>query len=219
MAEKTTVQTNINKNIRIFFSKKGRAIYISHLDLYRLFQRSIKRSKLPIWETEGFNPHLYITFALPLALGTAGLCESADVKLTEDISPEEFIERLNDSLPRDIRVTQVAEPVMKPTEIALSEYEAFFEGDNGKMEEFLASEHIMAEKKTKRGMAELDLKEHLKVLEQRPGFLSFSLPSGTEFNINAGLLFDAYEKSTGSELLSLKVTRTAVRCKNGEIFR
>ena len=209
----------VTKNIRVFFSKTGRAIYISHLDLYRLFQRSIKRSKLPVWETEGFNPHVYITFALPLALGTAGLCESLDMKLTEDISREELISRFNDALPRDIRVIGAAEPVRKPTEIALSEYEAHFECNGGKFAEFLASEHIVTEKKTKRGIAELDLKEHLTVLGQGEGYLRFTFPSGTEFNINAGLLFDAFEKQTGEEIYSLRITRTAIKCRDGEIFQ
>ncbi len=207
------------KNIRVFFSKTGRAIYISHLDLYRLFQRAIKRAKLPIWETEGFNPHVYITFALPLALGTAGVCESLDTKLTEDISADELVRRFNDALPRDIRVISASEPVRKPTEIALSVYEADFECDDAKFDEFLAAEHIPAEKKTKRGIAELDLKEHLAILERRPGFMRFTFPSGSQFNINAGLLFDAFERISGTEIFSLHITRTAIKCSDGEIFR
>ena len=209
----------VTKNIRVFFSKTGRAIYISHLDLYRLFQRAIKRAKLPIWETEGFNPHVYITFALPLALGTAGLCESLDTKLTEDISTEELIKRFNDALPRDIRVTAAAEQVRKPTDIALSEYEAEFDCDDEAFDAFLASEHIPAEKKTKRGIAELDLKQHLDVLERRKGYLRFTFPSGSVFNINAGLLFDAFEKLSGTEIYSLHITRTKIKCSDGEIFR
>lgn len=209
----------VTKNIRVFFSKTGRAIYISHLDLYRLFQRAIKRAKLPIWETEGFNPHVYITFALPLALGTAGVCESLDTKLTEDISTEELIKRFNDALPRDIRVTAAAEQVRKPTDIALSEYEAEFDCDDAAFDAFLASEHIPAEKKTKRGIAELDLKQHLDVLERRKGYLRFTFPSGSVFNINAGLLFDAFEKLSGNEIYSLHITRTKIKCSDGEIFR
>ena len=206
------------KNIRVFFTKTGRAVYISHLDLYRLFQRAIKRAKLPIWETEGFNPHVYITFALPLALGTAGLCESMDTKLTEDIGADELVRRFNDALPRDIRVTAAAEPVRKATEIAMSEYEADFVCDDAVFDSFLEAEHIPAEKKTKRGIAELDLKEHLNILERRPGYLRFTFPSGAEFNINAGLLFDAFEKISGTEIFSLHITRTAVKCSDGENF-
>lgn len=207
------------KNIRVFFSKTGRAVYISHLDLYRLFQRAIKRAKLPIWETEGFNPHVYITFALPLALGTAGLCESMDTKLTEDISAGELVKRFNDALPRDIRVISAAEPIRKATEIALSEYEADFDCDNAAFDAFLAAEHIPAEKKTKRGIAELDLKQYLNIIEQSPGRLHFTFPSGSELNINAGLLFDAFEKLSGTQIYSLHIKRIGIKCADGEIFR
>ena len=210
---------NTTKNIRVFFTKTGRAVYISHLDLYRLFQRTIKRAKLPVWETEGFNPHVYITFALPLALGTAGLCESMDTRLVEDLTMDEVVRRFNDSLPRDIRVTSAAEPVFKPTEIALSEYEAEYECDETAFTSFIDGEHIPAEKKTKRGISELDLKLYLNILERRPGYMRFTFPSGTEFNINAGLLFDAFEKLSGTEIDALHITRTAIKCKNGEIFR
>ena len=206
------------KSIRIFFTKTDRAVYISHLDLYRLFQRAIKRGKLPVWETEGFNPHVYITFALPLALGTAGLCESMDTKLTEDISAEDLVDRFNDALPRDIRVLSAGEPVRKPADIALSEYEARFECDTAAFERFITGGHIPAEKKTKRGIAELDLKEHLNILERSDGYMRFTLPSGTELNINAGLLFDTFEKLSGTELYSLHITRTAIKCSDGEIF-
>jgi radical SAM-linked protein len=65
-------------DIRVFFSKTGNAKYISHLDLYRSFSRAIQRSGLPVWITEGFNPHIYITFALPLALGIEGQEEAMD---------------------------------------------------------------------------------------------------------------------------------------------
>ena len=54
---------------RLFYTKTGRLKYISHLDTNRLMQRTLKRSGLPVWYSEGFNPHIYITFALPLALG------------------------------------------------------------------------------------------------------------------------------------------------------
>ena len=47
---------------RLTFAKKGRARYISHLDLMRAMQRAIKRAGVPIWYTQGFNPHSYLMF-------------------------------------------------------------------------------------------------------------------------------------------------------------
>ena len=58
--------------VRLVFSKTGRARYISHLDLNRTMARVLRRAGIPLWYTEGFNKHPYITFAAPLSLG----CES-----------------------------------------------------------------------------------------------------------------------------------------------
>lgn len=206
-------------NIRIFFSKKGRAVYISHLDLYRLFQRAVKRCKLPVWETQGFNPHVYITFALPLALGTEGVCESLDTRLTEELTFDEVRERLNVVLPGGIRVLYAAEPVYKNTDIEKSEYEIEISCDEAKLTEFFAQEKIITEKKTKRGIAEIDLKPVIEIAERREGFIRMLLPSGTETNISPNLVFDAFERFSGEETALLKIKRTNVYCKNGEIFR
>ena len=209
----------MNNNVRVFFLKTGRAIYISHLDLYRVFQRAVKRCKLPVWETQGFNPHIYITFALPLALGTAGICESLDTKLTEEISFEEICERLNSALPKDIRVISAAEPVYKNTDIEKSEYEIRITTDYDKLREFFTQEKIITEKKTKKGISEIDLKPMIEISELSDGFIRMRLPSGTETNINANLVFDAFEKQYDVQIDLLDIKRTAVYCKNGEIFR
>ena len=66
------------KEARVFYTKTGRAKYISHLDVTRCFQRALQRAGLSVWYTEGFNPHSYLTFTLPLSLGYESLCESMD---------------------------------------------------------------------------------------------------------------------------------------------
>ena len=57
------------KLVRIFFEKRDRARYISHLDITRCLSRAFARTDIPVWYTEGFNPRIYMTFALPLSLG------------------------------------------------------------------------------------------------------------------------------------------------------
>lgn len=207
------------KNVRVFFSKTGRAVYISHLDLYRLFQRAVRRAKLPVWETEGFNPHVYITFALPLSLGTEGVRESLDTRLTEELPLDELCDRLNRALPEGIRVLEASEPVYKNTDIARSEYEACHDADEALLTRFLGQEQILAEKRTKRGFSEIDLKPALEIKEREEGRLRLLLPSGTETNLNANLVFETFEKQFDAQIGRLRLTRTAVYCKNGEIFR
>ena len=63
------MENNGFRDLRLFYTKTGSAKYISHLDVMRAFQRAFRRSKIPVWYTEGFHPHLYLTFALPLSLG------------------------------------------------------------------------------------------------------------------------------------------------------
>lgn len=197
------------RKIRVFFTKTGRAKYISHLDSNRCWQRSIKRSGLPVWYTEGFNPHMYLTFPLPLSLGYESLCECVDLRLLEDISDAEVVEKLNDSLPMDIRVSRCAEPVMDQKEIALADYDIVLRCDNGEelsaqLASYFAQEQILVLKKTKKGQKEMDLKPHFSVLSQavcEDGVaLTLRCTTGIETNVNPSLLlenFPAYEQVKG----------------------
>ena len=82
-------------NTRAVFRKYDRAKFISHLDLYRCMQRAFKRSSLSVWYTEGFNPHLYLMFPLPLSLGYESDCEIIDFSLTEELDNEYVKNKLN----------------------------------------------------------------------------------------------------------------------------
>jgi len=66
--------------IRVKFSKTGSLKFISHLDLNRTVKSAFLRSGLPIWYTQGFNPHPKTVFSLPLSVGTASLCEFIRVR-------------------------------------------------------------------------------------------------------------------------------------------
>ena len=72
------------KNVRLFFKKSGPLRFVSHLDMNRVMTRLLRLSKVPVWYTEGFNRHPYITFALPLSLGFASELEIMDFRLESD---------------------------------------------------------------------------------------------------------------------------------------
>ena len=107
---------------RAFYQKFERAKYISHLDLYRAVQRTFQRADIPVWFTEGYNPHIYLTFPMPIFLGCEGVEESFDFRTTVDMEPEALMEKLNAAFPEGIRVTRMAAPVHKATEIARARY-------------------------------------------------------------------------------------------------
>lgn len=205
-------------NTRVFFSKMDRAKYISHLDLNHCVQRAMRRSKLPIWQTEGYNPHTYVAFMLPLSLGQEGVCEAMDFRLTEDVPPEEVMRRLNDSLPPDIRIIRVAKPNYKNTDIASAEYTIESDVDIDKFRDFVAAEQILTEKKTKKGVSTVDLKPLISQLSIKEGEIKLRLPAGNDFSINPSLLFDAYRAATGESIKRLRIVRTAVFCADGNIF-
>ena len=96
--------------IRVFYRKTDTAKYISHLDINRCFQRAMKRAGIPLWFTEGFNPHAYLTFPLPLALGYESLCECVDFRLTQPMEPGEIVDRLNRVLPMGLKAYAAAPP-------------------------------------------------------------------------------------------------------------
>jgi len=91
---------------RIEISKKESLRYISHLDYANLLQRCIRRAKLPAAYSEGFNPHMKVSFASALALGVTTDAEYADIELTRDMCQPEFFDKLSSALPEGIQLLQ-----------------------------------------------------------------------------------------------------------------
>jgi radical SAM-linked protein len=90
--------------ITFTFSKLGRMIYISHLDLMRLFTRAMRRAELPLKMTEGFSPHPKFSIHKALKLGVASPNELATIALKGWVSPEDFKEKLKKQLPEGIEI-------------------------------------------------------------------------------------------------------------------
>lgn len=199
------------KNVRIWFTKDYECRYISHLDLNRTMLRALHKSKLPIWHTEGFNPHPFATFPLPLSLGFRGVNECMDVKLEDDdYSFEEIISKLNDCLPRGIRVFNVTEAVMKAGKVAFASFTIKLSGDkipSGKIcadvKELLAQDKTELEKKSKKGMKTVDIKPGIKSCDITEKFdfaqLDVILSAGSSDNVNPNLLITALQNNTGAE--------------------
>lgn len=203
-------------NTRAFFSKTGRAKYISHLDLSSVIIRAMKRARLPVWQTEGFNPRTYVTFMLPLSLGQEGEHEAMDFRLTEDISYDEVKDRLNAALPPDIRVTEITVPKDKNTDITAARYRIEFSVDPEKLRKLCEKDQINVEKRTKKGSSTVDLKPLMTDVEITGSVLTLTLPAGNSFNINPTLLFEAYSAEYGEQVKRLRIIRTNIYSGNRE---
>ena len=144
---------------RIIFEKKGKAVWISHLDLMRLFQRAFKRAGLPLTHTQGFNPRPSVSIALPLSVGVESCCELLDFDLDGDKVVNRIIRgKLNDYLVPGIRVIKVYDNGQKIKNLALLDTIVTLEYDEGipadavrKLKDFFAQEEIPVGKKTKSG--------------------------------------------------------------------
>ncbi|MEE1493036.1 MAG: TIGR03936 family radical SAM-associated protein, partial [Massilioclostridium sp.] len=188
-------------DIRVFYKKRGRIKYISHLDMNRCMQRALVRTGLPCWHTEGFNPHLYLTFALPLSLGYESDCEIMDFRLTEEIDLGEVQNRLNAVLPEGLEVYRVALKGEKFDKIVSADYTVELYGDVEQLErrfsDFLSEPWIEVEKKTKKGTKTVDLKPEILSCQTERGEdclrLKLRLPAGKK-TINPGLLTDEFER-------------------------
>ena len=215
-------------DVRTVFEKNGRAKYISHLDLNRFMMRVFRRSELPIWYTEGYNPHPYLNFALALSLGFESEYEIMDFSLTEGVSFGKIKKSLNDILPEGIKILYVMTPQHNIKDIAKSEYSVEYITDfpselYGEIQKFLESSEIIVEKKTKKGVKSIDIKPDTEVtdIQTADGKLIFNikLPAGTQTNLNPMLFTDAFSEFSAVDFEKGKICRKKILCADGELFR
>lgn len=218
-------------DVRLFFTKTGMAKYISHLDLMRCMTRAVKRAGVPLWYTEGFNPHLFMTFARPLSLGQESLCEVVDVRLVGEMTFKEIQSRMNNALPKDITVVGVSKPVHKPSEIAAADYEIklFTEVPDAlcaHLKSALAAEQITVFKQAKQGRKkiekEIDIKPNVLSFEtsvqETYVFLNVTLTAGDQNNINPTLLLSALTDGFDGEIQNTDILKMRILLGNGEKF-
>ncbi len=100
------------QRMRVWFSTDDTVKYVGHLDMHRAWERAIRRARLPLAYTQGFNPQPRLQFAAALPVGFTGQAEVADIFLNDELSSPEFIHRLSEALPRGIRPVS-AQPVTR----------------------------------------------------------------------------------------------------------
>ena len=162
---------------RLLFEKTGNAVWISHLDLMRVFQRAFKRAGLPLTHTQGFNPRPSVSIALPLSVGVESRCELLDFDLDNlNVPCEEIKQRLNAALVDGVRVLDVYETGRKIKELALLrcelvlEYDAVVpDGAVDALKKLFASESLIVEKKGKNGITQQDIIPMIRSMEVRAG--------------------------------------------------
>lgn len=216
--------------VRLTLSKQGRIKYVSHLDMFRLMQRAVRRADIPLWYTEGFNPHPYISFLLALSLGIEGIREPVDIRIVDDISCDEIKDRLNAVMPEGLRVEDAYFPFNKPAEIAFGEYEVVLSESDisaAELSDALSSGGLTCEKSGKSGgkkvIKTVNISEHIKKysINSADGGIGLRvvLPAGSVFNINPLQLMEGVEGRLGRTVPVLKAVRTGLLCEDMSVFR
>ena len=148
--------------VRLGFYKVGKMQFISHLDLQRFMKRAFVRSGLPIWFSEGFNPHPKMVFSTPLSIGIQSECEFADIKMTAPVTPAEVVDALNPCMPDELQLFYAAPPVHKMTDIGYTSYDIRITHPKNSAEtaeklDALFSSPLILTKKSKAGDRDTDI--------------------------------------------------------------
>ena len=209
--------------IRTKFYKEGDMIYISHLDLQHLLQRAFRRAEIALVHSQGFNPHPKISYGNALALGTESQGEYVDVEIEEDLSVEEYLNRMNEQLPEGIKFIKAMEidrqePSLAST-IEYGEYIFTIELESAltkeyvktKILEFMAQDEIMITKKNKKGkIVESDIRPMIKnfdLLDVQENILTLeaTIATGSKANLNTNIFIPKILELLGLDMDPLDV--------------
>jgi radical SAM-linked protein len=90
--------------LRIRFAKIGRVRWTSHRDVARMWERALRRARLPLAYTEGFSPRPKLSFGLALPTGCESDAEYLDVALSQPVAPAEVTATFSSLLPDGVDV-------------------------------------------------------------------------------------------------------------------
>lgn len=212
-------------DIRGKFAKYDRAVFISHLDLLRTMQRALKRSGIPVWYSQGFNPRIYLNFPLALALGVSSDTEMMDFCITENLPYDKMTEMLNSVLPDGLKFYSMAAPVYANKNIGAAEYQFDFYGQEMEkaFTEICEMPSLEMEKRSKsKGMITVDIKPYINIIstcaENDCFHAVIRLPAGNSLNINSCIVAEAFKKYGNVSPQKICIKRTKILTEDGKLF-
>lgn len=215
--------------VRIKFAKQGAMKFIGHLDVMRYFQKAIRRADIPIAFSEGFSPHMIMSFAAPLGVGLTSHAEYMDIEVKEAIPSGEALERLNRVMVEGMEVLSYRQvPEEKASKamslVAAADYTLVFregyEPESGweeKLLKFYGQDSIIVTKKTKKGEREVDIRPLIYRLDVREGTIFMQVSTGSTDNLKPELVMEAFFAWMGLEIspYALLINRDEVYAAHG----
>lgn len=191
---------------RVKYSKGEEVKYVGHLDSMRTFVRCIKRTCIPIKYSNGFNPRVQISFALPLGVGVTSESEFFDLEVDKKMNETLFVGELNSVLPlgyraKSVEFTEDKKSLMSLVKEAVYEIEVQGDFEMNEIKKLLEQNEIMIEKesKSKKGNQEINLKSFIidfEIVEDARKIIVHST-AGSVNNMNPQFVLQAIEKYIG----------------------
>ena len=190
--------------VRIKFTKEGPMKFVGHLDTMRYFQKAIRRAELPVAFSGGYSPHMIMSFAAPLGVGTTSMGEYFDMELTEKVPTAEIEDRLNAVMVEGITISSArqVEDGKASTAMALvaaaDYFVAFRPGKEPcgnwqeKLADFLAQKEITVTKKTKRSEKTVDIRPLIYQMEACDSGVFMQLASASSNYTKPELVMDTF---------------------------
>lgn len=219
-------------SIRVRFTRGDNVKFISHLDLMKVFERTLRRTGLPIAYSQGFNPHPQMVFGLPLSVGVTSEAEYADFELAENFEPPEFMERMNRELPGGIVIKDAVIKASKGNIMASVSGAAYlisvFLNEslelteiNKRLNGFLEKNEIIIKKEGKGGIKDVNIRPLIHKLEVYPlnfvwpGYEGFKtafcieglLGAGSVANLKPELLLTAFAEQADFKIGAARIHR------------
>lgn len=220
---------------RIKFKKHGVMKFIGHLDVMRYFQKVMRRADIPIAFTQGFSPHMIMSFAQPLGIGITSDGEYLDIELAESIDPEVAIKRMNETMVEGMEVVNfVPIPDDKKqsgmTITAAAAYNVYLLESEKTSDirrkipdewkeaasRFMAQDEIVVLKKTKRSEKEVDIRPMIYDMKVDSNAIYLFLATGSERNLKPDLVMDTFLHFLNIDSVPLHYHRLDVYAKNAE---
>ena len=209
--------------IRMKFRKEDEGKFISHLDLMRTFQRAMRRAKLPMVFSGGYNPHPEMSFAQALGLGIESTGEYMDVTINDNLSLDEIKGRLNNNLPKGIEITDIISLKDKAKAamavVSHGQYMIAIEiGENSIdiktiFDGFINQSNIYVEKMQfkKNKKVIVDIKPMIKEIDMfivnKILHINCIIACGSNANLKPELIIEAFREYSNIEILKCKIKR------------
>lgn len=209
------------QRMRVTFATDDAVKYVGHLDMARAWERAIRRARLPLAYSQGFNPQPRLHFAAALPVGFTGQAELVDVFLDAELTPADFLAQLAPALPAGIRLLH-AEPVPRErpalqAAVCAARYRVEVETDEpaatfvGRLASFMARPAVWRQRRRGKEVVRYDLRPLIKTLTYA-GPCELGQSFETEVRVEAGATGrpDELLAELGYEAALRRITRVAL---------